>query len=201
MRKWRERWFGYTGLYVLGALWLPVLLFITKARNAFQIDSFEIQDLPWQAQIAFILLVVCTLVAQFGMFRYDQGAMWEHPLWYTYTAFHVFIAIWLPLLLFLVKSRNVLHWPTTLVFSLLLGAALAAQFGFVAYALEGWDLSGHLSRWKRRYANNRYTFNDRVVWCAITQAYPQSGDVFSISVSAFCNDPARSFSLGRPAHI
>lgn len=66
MRKWRERLYGYTGLFILFGLWTPLLWFVSSARSHYKMESFEIYSMDWFSILLFLVLCIATLFAQFG---------------------------------------------------------------------------------------------------------------------------------------
>jgi hypothetical protein len=59
----------------------------------------------------------------------------------------------------------------------------------------GFDLSGRLSSWKRRYKRSRHVFDDRTVWCGVSEWQDDSA---TVSASAYCDDPMVSGFDSRP---
>lgn len=66
MDKWRSRFYGYTGLFTVLAIWTPVIWFISSARDYYRMETFDILRMHWSGIAIFAVLLVATLVAQFG---------------------------------------------------------------------------------------------------------------------------------------
>ena len=66
MNKWRKRLYGYTGIFILFGIWTPVLWFISHVREHYRMPTFRIDQMDWFSIFIFLVLVVATLLAQFG---------------------------------------------------------------------------------------------------------------------------------------
>lgn len=59
----------------------------------------------------------------------------------------------------------------------------------------GLDMTGQLSKWKRRYKSDWRRFDHRIIWCGVTRWY---GGKCTVSASAYCNDSNVSGIDSRP---
>lgn len=66
INKWREKLYGYTGLFVIFGLWTPLLWFVSYSRAYYKMESFDILSMNWFSIFLFFVLCAATLVAQFG---------------------------------------------------------------------------------------------------------------------------------------
>jgi len=72
MKKWREKLYGYTGLFIIFGIWTPMMWFISSSRQYYKMETFEVLDMNWFSILMFIALCVATLVAQFGFVSIAQ---------------------------------------------------------------------------------------------------------------------------------
>lgn len=68
MKKWRERLHGYTGLFIIFAIWTPMIWFVSSSMQYYKMETFEILDMNWLSIAMFVVLCVASLIAQFGFF-------------------------------------------------------------------------------------------------------------------------------------
>lgn len=66
MNKWRDKLYGYTGLFIIFGIWTPMLWFISSSRQYYKMETFVVLDMNWFSILMFIALSVATLVAQLG---------------------------------------------------------------------------------------------------------------------------------------
>ena len=66
MNKWREKLYGYTGLFIIFGIWTPMLWFISSSRQYYKMETFEVLEMNLFSILAFIVLCVATLSAQYG---------------------------------------------------------------------------------------------------------------------------------------
>ena len=67
MNIWRERLYGYTGLFVLFGIWTPVMWFASSLSEYYKARTFEVLNIgSWFNTLLFLALCVATLIAQFG---------------------------------------------------------------------------------------------------------------------------------------
>ena len=66
MNKWREKLYGYTGLFILFGIWTPMLWFVSSSRQYYKMETFEVFEMNWFSILLFFALCIATLLAQFG---------------------------------------------------------------------------------------------------------------------------------------
>ncbi len=67
MNKWREKLYGYTGLFIVLGIWTPMFWFVSSSRQHYKMETFEIFDMNWFSILVFFTLCAATLVAQYGL--------------------------------------------------------------------------------------------------------------------------------------
>lgn len=67
MNKWRKRLYGFTGLFILISIWMPMLSFISSAKRIYELETFEVLAMPWFGVLMYIALLIATLIAQGGL--------------------------------------------------------------------------------------------------------------------------------------
>lgn len=72
MIKWREKLYGYTGLFIIFGIWTPMMWFISSSRQYYKMETFQILEMNWFNILVFIVLCVATLVAQYGFISIAQ---------------------------------------------------------------------------------------------------------------------------------
>ncbi len=45
MSKWREKLYGYTGLFIVFGIWTPMLWFVSSSRQYYKMETFEVFDM------------------------------------------------------------------------------------------------------------------------------------------------------------
>jgi succinate dehydrogenase hydrophobic anchor subunit len=72
MNKWREKLYGYTGLFITFGIWTPMLWFISSSREHYKMETFEVFEMNWFNILLLVTLCIATLVAQFGLISIAQ---------------------------------------------------------------------------------------------------------------------------------
>ncbi len=66
MSKWREKLYGYTGLFIVFGIWTPMLWFVSSSRQYYKMETFEVFDMNWFRILVFFALCAETLFAQYS---------------------------------------------------------------------------------------------------------------------------------------
>jgi hypothetical protein len=72
MNKWRQKLYGYTGLFVIFGIWSPMMWFVSSSRQYYKMETFEVLEMGWGSIVMFTVLGVATLLAQYGFISISQ---------------------------------------------------------------------------------------------------------------------------------
>ena len=68
MNNWRKKLHGYTGAFIVFAIWAPMIWFVSSSMQYYKMETFELLKMNWFSILLFVALCVGTLIAQFGFF-------------------------------------------------------------------------------------------------------------------------------------
>lgn len=72
MKVWKEKLYGFTGIFTLFSLWTPMLWFISSRREFYHMNMFEVFRMNWFDIFLFLTLSLSTLIAQLGLVLLSQ---------------------------------------------------------------------------------------------------------------------------------